>query len=305
MDPKSLADGLPDGVRVIAGPRGVLAVREDVAEAFLAAGYAPHDRPRPARADAVGKRPLGEVRAGPRSLLVRRFQHGGLLRWLTGERFASPRRPFEEWRLQSRLKALGIASPAVVAARAERAGVFGWRLDLATERIVGALDLGVLLARRRDGQLADAVWRRLLVATGRFLAELHRVGFEHADLTPRNLLAEAASLAGGEPRLWVLDLDGSRFADGPLDLARCAANLARLDRHLLRMRHEHRAGVSRSDRWRFLAAYSPERGLRRRLARALSGRGGGLHRLGWLLERRLGRGRGSAEAHLRRGSARS
>lgn len=304
MDPKSLADGLPEGVRVISGPRGVLAVREDLAEAFLTAGFAPHDEPRPAQADAVGKRPLGEVRAGPHRLLVRRFQHGGLLRWLTGESFASPRRPFQEWRLQARLSDVGIATPAVVAARAVRAGALGWRLDVATERIAGALDLGVLLARRRDGRLADGSWRSLLAAAGRFVAELHRVGFEHADLTPRNLLAEAESLASA-PRLWVLDLDGSRFADGPLDEERRVGNLARLERHLLRMQSEHGAGLSRSDRWRFLRAYAPEHALRRRLVRALQRRGGGVHRLGWLLERRLGRGRGSAEAHLRRGSARS
>jgi hypothetical protein len=301
MDLERLADGLPQGVRVITGPRGVLAVREDVAEAFLRAGFAPHDEPRPALSQAVGKRPLGEVRCGSRSLLVRRFQHGGLLRWLTRERFASPRRPFEEWRVQSRLSERGVETPAVVAARAVRGGVPLWRLDLATERVSGALDLGVLLAQRRDGALADAPWRRLLAAAGSLVARLHGIGFEHADLTPRNLLAETESLAGGEPRLWVLDLDGSRFATDALDEPRRIANLARLQRHLLRMQAEHGARLSRSDRWRFLAAYAPERELRRRLARELSSRGAGAHRLGWLLERALGRGRGSAEAHLRRG----
>lgn len=301
MDLESLADGLPQGVRVLAGPSGVLAVREDVAQAFLGAGYAPHDEPRPARSQAVGKRPLGELRCGSRVLLVRRFQHGGLLRWLTGERFASPRRPFEEWRVQSRLSERGVATPAVVAARAVRGVLPLWRLDLATERVPGALDLGVLLAQRRDGALADAPWRRLLSAAGRLVAELHGIGFEHADLTPRNLLAETASLATGEPRLWVLDLDGSRFAGAALDEGRRVANLARLQRHLLRMHSEHGARLSRGDRWRFLSAYAPERALRRRLARRLAARGAGAHRLGWLLERVLGRGRGAAEAHLRRG----
>jgi len=304
MDLESLADGLPQGVRVIAGPRGVLAVREDVAEAVLRAGYAPHDEPRPARSQAVGKRPLGEVRSGSRTLLVRRFQHGGLLRWLTGERFASPRRPFEEWRVQSRLSALGVASPAVVAARAVRGGVPLWRLDLATERVPGALDLGVLLVQRRDGALADPSWRCLLAAAGRLVAKLHELGFEHADLTPRNLLAEVEGLAAGEPRLWVLDLDGSCFAGAALDERRRVANLARLQRHLLRMQSEHGARLSRSDRWRFLSAYEPERGSRRRLAGRLATRGAGAHRLGWLLERVLGRGRGAAEAHLRRGPGR-
>jgi tRNA A-37 threonylcarbamoyl transferase component Bud32 len=299
MDLETLAEGLPPDVRVIAGARGVLVVREDVAEAFLSAGYGPDDEPRPARSQSVGKRPLGLVRSGTRSLLVRRFHHGGLLRWLTGERFASPRRPFDEWRVASRLSERGMPTPAVVAARAVRAGVAGWRLDLATERVPDAIDLGVLLAQRRDGTLADPQWRRLLAATGRFLADLHRIGFEHADLTPRNLLAQVVG-----PRLWVIDLDGSRFVAGGLDERRRTANLERLQRHLLRMHSEHGARLSRCDRWRFLAAYAPERGLRRRLALRLGSGGAGAHRLGWLLERALGRGRGSAEAHLRRGRPR-
>lgn len=300
MDPKSLVQGLPEDVAVIGGPRGLLAVRRDVADAFLAAGYAPGDQPRPGRADAIGKRALGEVRTAQGSALVRRFQHGGLLRWLTGERFASPRRPFDEWRLQLRLTSLGVRSPAVVAARAVRATPWGWRLDLASERVADAQDLGVLLARRRDGRLADAPWRALLTAAGRLVADLHERGFEHADLTPRNLLAQIQVPPGSAPRLWVIDLDGSRLADGALQAGRRVANLARLERHLSRMQREHALGLSRSDRWRFLCAYVADRSERRRLARALSRPPRGWHRLGWFLERRLGRGRGAAEAQLRR-----
>lgn len=306
MDAPDLAAGLPERVRVVRASQGVLAVREELADAFLAAGYGPDDRPRPEAADAVGKRPLGRVVAGGREHLVRRFHHGGLLRWLTGARFASPERPFDEWRLQERLAQLGVATPRVVAARAQRAWPGGWLLDLATERVEDAEDLGRLLARRRDGELADGPWRGLLAGAGRFVARLHELGFEHADLTPRNLLAERAGLAVGEPRLWVLDLDGSRLVEGGLSAERRAANLGRLDRHLRRMAREHGAGLSRSDRGRFLAGYAPPRAERQRLAGLMDGApDGGLHRLGWGLERLLGRGRGSAEAHLRRESSRT
>lgn len=300
MDPKRLVQGLPEDVAVVGDARGLLAVRRDVVDAFLAAGYAPGDQPRPGRADAIGKRALGEVRTPGGTALVRRFQHGGLLRWLTGERFASPRRPFDEWRLQLRLTSLGVRSPAIVAARAVRTMPWGWRLDLASERIADAQDLGVLLARRRDGRLADAPWRALLSAAGRLLADLHERGFEHADLTPRNLLAQIAVHPDSAPRLWVIDLDGSRFSDGALQPRRRVANLARLARHLARMRREHALRLSRCDRWRFLCAYLPDRSERRRLARVLGSPPRGWHRLGWFLERRLGRGRGGAEAHLGR-----
>ncbi|HVS18798.1 MAG TPA: lipopolysaccharide kinase InaA family protein, partial [Planctomycetota bacterium] len=144
-----------------------------------------------------------------------------------------------------------------------------------------------------------------LDAAGRFVARLHGLGFEHADLTPRNLLAERVPGANGDPRLWVIDLDGSTLAVEALALERRKANLARLGRHLDRMGREHGAGPTRSDRWRFLRAYAPDREERRRLGRELAQRPSGrLHRLGWGLERLLGRGRGQAEAHLRRGTPR-
>lgn len=304
MDPKDLVDGLPQGVRVHASDDGVFAVRADLEREFLAAGYAPGEVPHPERADAIGKRPLGLVRAEGRAFLVRRYHHGGLLRWLTGARFASPSRPFDEWRVHERLHELGVAAPRVVAARAVRAFPFGWTLDLATERVEGASDLGELLARRRDGAAADPEWRRVLHAVGELIARMHAAGFEHADLTPRNLLVERAS--AGRPRLWVLDVDGSSFAAGSLSEERRVANLARLGRHLERMAGEHGAATTRVDRWRFLCAYAPDREERRRLARRLAARPvGGLHRLGWGLERRLGRGRGGAESHLGRDGAAS
>src|SRR5688572_31844055 len=47
--------------------------------------------------------------------------------------------------------------------------------------VSAAADLGEFLVRRRDGRIAERAWRRLLDATGRFVARLHAAGFEHAD----------------------------------------------------------------------------------------------------------------------------
>jgi tRNA A-37 threonylcarbamoyl transferase component Bud32 len=300
MDLSSLLAELPGDLRVVRDRRGLLVVRTDLAEPFLEAGFGPSGRPRAAVSSAVGRRPLGELSVGQQSFLVRSFQHGGLLRWLTGDRFADPARPLRELLLQRELGRRGIDAPEVVAARAVRAFPAGWHLCLATRRVSAAADLGEFLVRRRDGRIAERAWRRLLDATGRFVARLHAAGFEHADLTPRNLLADETSLDSAAPRLWVIDLDGSRFA-AALDAHERRTNLVRLARHLERMRREHGAQLSVVDRARFLRGYEPERAQRRIEVQALAGLLGpnrGLHGLGWRLEKVLGRGRSGVERHL-------
>jgi tRNA A-37 threonylcarbamoyl transferase component Bud32 len=294
------------GLRLVQGGRGVLAVREELAGQLLALGLGPQDDPQLAPSDLVGKVPLGELRLGGETLVVRRFRHGGLLRWVTSDRFADPSRPFVELALQRQLTQLGLRSPEVVAARAVRAGTAGWRLLIATRRVPDALDLGQALAASSRGELGLRPWRRLVGETGRLVARLHAVGFLHADLTPRNLLVERSSLADGPPRLWVLDLDRSRFVER-LSEGQRRDNLRRLLRHVQRLEREHELTLARSDLARFLRAYQPERAERHADWRSVlerSRRGAGLHALGWLLERRLGRGRRGAESHLGGGAAR-
>jgi Lipopolysaccharide kinase (Kdo/WaaP) family len=288
------------GLRLLESARGSLAVREDLAQRMLASGLGPDDAPRLTPLDLVGKRNLEGIEGAGDAFVVRRYRHGGLLRWLTGSRFRSPERPFVELCLQRELARAGIRSPEVVAARAVRSRPWGWSLAVVTLRVHDALDLGQALAQQQAGQLDLAQSRALLREAGRCVARMHAAGFLHADLTPRNLLVERAALRDERPDLWVLDLDRSRWVPELSDELRWE-NLARLARHVERLGRERGLAVGRTDRMRFLCGWCPERGPRRRAWRAIAERGrsgGALHAVGWLLERRLGRGRSGAERHL-------
>ena len=77
------------------------------------------------------------IEAGGERWIVRRFHHGGIVR-LLGERwFPDPARPFRELVLAHALRAAGLPTPRVVAARCFRSAPFGWRLALISTRIEG------------------------------------------------------------------------------------------------------------------------------------------------------------------------
>ncbi|MCE9592824.1 MAG: lipopolysaccharide kinase InaA family protein [Planctomycetes bacterium] len=282
---------LPAGFRVVRDERGVCARRVELEREFEERGFGLDAARELPRSDLFGRTELRELTAAGARFVVRRFHHGGLLRWLTGARFRDPERPFRELVLAARLAELGFRTPEVVAARALTGGAGAWFLDVVTRRVEGSRDLGRVLAADARGELDVAPRRRLYAAAGALVRRLHGVGFVHADLTPRNLLVVDAA-PDAEP--WVLDLDRSTFVDG-LDVERRTDNLRRLHRHVARLVLEGRAVARRTDLARFARAYAPERGERRALVRAIQTgqrRSRGLHSTGWFLERHLG-GRGS------------
>lgn len=294
MPSLSILGELPPGYLVHEDARGVVVRRADLAEAFEASGFGLDVNQSFAVSDLHGRRTLHEVVIAGRRYVIRRYHHGGLLRWLTGARFRDPERPFRELTLASRLAALGVRTPPIVAARALVAGGGAWFLDVASERIEGTHDLGRVLLADARGELSMSRKRSLCRAAGRLIAQLHALGFVHADLTPRNLLVRDNSQ---DPELWVLDIDRSTFIPA-LDRDRATDNLRRLHRHISRLILEGRARLSTTDLARFALAYAPQRVERHALVRAIQAghrRSRGLHRAGWFLERRFG-GRG-ADAH--------
>jgi len=282
---------LPSGYFVDESPGGILALHVDHARGVHAAGYGPAQDGSLTRSELSGRRPLYELQSDGERLVVRRFSHGGLMRWVTGERYLDPERPFRELVLSDSLRRAGIDTPQVVAARARPAFVGGWYLDLVTRRIEGTTDLGFVMARARAGELDVASKRTLLRATGALVRKLHRHGCLHSDLTPTNLLVETNSLEAGEPRLWVIDLDGSIVRAKPTE-GELLKNLRRLYRYVWRREARLGRGLTRTDYLRFLAAYEPDREARRRVARGvLAGhrRSSVLHGLGWFFEALFGR----------------
>jgi tRNA A-37 threonylcarbamoyl transferase component Bud32 len=291
----ALLSSIPSDYVVERSSIGVLAVRRGLEAGFAAAGFTSKSDPPLAVSDLSGRKPLYALELPDRPderFVLRRYTHGGLLRWLTGTRFLAAERPFRELLVAQELTRAGIATPELVAARARRAPGWGFRLEVVSRRVEGAQDLGYFLELARRGQVSLRAQRRILRAAGELVGALHGRGFLHADLTPRNLLLEQAALDGGAPRLWVLDLEGSRIWPELSETQR-ADNLRRLFRHVVRLELEGRARLTRTDRWRFLCAYQPRADLRRVSWRAIERRHRrrqAWHATGWLLERMLAGG---------------
>jgi len=281
----AVLDTLPAGHLVLRDERGVLVVVETAADAFARQGFSLDGRESLADSGLAGRQALGELALGARRCVVRHFHHGGWLRFLGRELFLSPARPVLELTLAARLRALGLATPHVLAARALRAGP-GWRLTLVSEREPG-LDGGAELERWRRGQRTRREGRALARAAGEFVARMHQVGLLHADLHPRNLLV------GPDGAFSVLDLDKARLLPQLSDLER-RDNLRRLYRSVRRRERREGAFLVRGDYLAFLRAYARVRGSDWRADwGAIVSRDrlfAPLHRLGWWLEARLGDG---------------
>ncbi len=287
-----ILEELPSGYFVDESPRGILAVHVEVTRAFHEAGFGPEQDGELLQSDLSGRRPLFELRAGSERFVVRRFSHGGLMRWITGVRFRDADRPFRELILSDSLRRAGIPTPQVVAARARLAFGGGWYIDLVTRRVEDATDLGYLLGQASVGTLADDIKRRLLPATGALIRRLHRHGCLHADLTPSNILVERSTLEEGEPRLWVIDLDQSAHQED-LTVGERHANLRRLYRYTARRERRFGRALQRTDFMRFLRAYEPDRTRRAATWRSIVAahrRHWLFHSLGWVFEGWFGKG---------------
>lgn len=273
---------LPSHFELQRGERGALAVRRDAALELERAGFALEHDGLGRTAGLAGRHPVVLLGPPERELVLRRFTHGGLLRLLTGARFADARRPFLELELSERLRQSGVSTPEVVAARARRARFAGWELALVTRRVPQARDGGELLSLAARGELPVSQRQAAFVAAGTLIARLHALGFLHADLHPKNLLFASAGSAG---EAWLLDLDRSRF-HGSLAASQRAANLARLLRYIERRKARGELALERTDIARFLHAYAPDRALRRQVwseVRTSYVRSLRWHRLGWWL----------------------
>lgn len=262
------------------------AMHADVVEHLRSAGYSADSMHAFAASRLSGRRPLFEIATPGGVLLVRRFSHGGLLRFLTQTRFADPMRPFRELCISDALRTAGFLTPQVVAARARALTGAGYALEIVTRRVEGTRDLGFVLASARRGELDPRVRGRLCVAVGALVRRLHDAGFLHADLMPNNLLVEDAQLGASTPQLWIVDLDRTRRVAAPSTDER-HANLERFVRFIARREERFGRALSRTDLARFFRAYEPT-GTRwkdeARAVLALLQKRSGLHRAGGWLE---------------------
>ncbi len=282
IDP-ALRAALSDAFDFEEGARGLLAVRRSARVSLQSTGFGLDSDGAASESNLGGRNPLAELQTGDQSFLVRRFTHGGLLRWLTGRRFLDPERPFVEALLSEQLRARSIATPEVIAARAVRALAGAWRLDLVTRRVDAGRDLQAELGQRVERRERAVLFEHF----GAWLARLHACGFLHADLHLKNVLVTRSE--DDQPLFWLLDLDRSALRSTLTERER-VANLARLVRYAWRRRE--RLELRRHDFARGLRSYATTRDARRQLWRAVVARlraGALAHRAGWWLEARASR----------------
>ena len=172
-------------------------------------------------------------------VVVRHATHGGMLAWMTGDRFIGEGRAAHELAVAHALRDVNVPTPELVGYALYPAGPFFNRIDVVTSEVARARDLASVLAQPPDDP------RPALEATARLIAALAKAGAHHADLNLKNVLIVQTS---GRVTASVLDVDRVT-----LGLSRDAAlqrNLARLQRSARKWRAAGTVAVSERDlRW--------------------------------------------------------
>jgi hypothetical protein len=155
--------------------------------------------------------------------LIRRYEHGGFFRALTGTWFFSwPPRPFRELAITEELRRRGLRTVEVYAACVgPTKGPFyrGW---LVTRRLSHAQDLWSAF---QSGLVERVGLRVALQAVADIVRAMHREGVYHGDLNLKNILLrlENGALAG-----YIIDFDKAKLFLGQLPPELVKKNLARL-----------------------------------------------------------------------------
>lgn len=257
-------ESIPPGFSRREARGAALVLRDDVADALVAAGIA---EPETLRARAVASyegrgRPFGVEVSGAGRVFVRQYLHGGALRRLTGELYRGESRFVGELRALTDAARAGVAVEEALGIVSRPAGAGMCRGWLVAREVPGASDVLRLLC----GTPAPSSRRAVLAASGRAIRALHDAGFEHPDIHLKNLLVRPDGVVA------VLDLDGTR-RHAELSREQRLAGLFRFDRYAAK---QAAAGlpVSRTDRLRVLRAYAgndwPERDALRALAARLA-----------------------------------
>jgi tRNA A-37 threonylcarbamoyl transferase component Bud32 len=195
--------------------------------------------------DPGGRAPVYRIEhSGVGSMVLRRYRHGGMFRWLLGDGFLGPQRFLDELSISETLRARGVPTPEVLALHFKRPsghGVRGWIL---TRHIANGQNLRQWV---ESGLPGERERRQVMALAAGTIASLHAAGCSHRDLNLSNLL-----LASGT--VFVLDLDGAK-QECPLSIRSRGRNLLRLYRSL----GKHTGSLEPlplRERWRFLKTYA-------------------------------------------------
>jgi len=168
---------------------------------------------------ASGRGQVYFVRAGQEVWALRHYRRGGWMARFVADSYLwcgwERTRPWREWHVLKKLRALGLPVPEPVGARVIRHGAV-YRGDLITSRIEDTVTLAHTLQRRSLG-LDD--WGRI----GFLLRRFQDAGLRHDDINASNILLDASG------SFHLIDFDKATFAAPG---AWCRQNLARFQRSL-------------------------------------------------------------------------
>lgn len=161
---------------------------------------------------------------GANEYVLRHFNRGGFVGRFVRDSYIwrgeDKTRAFMEWRLLSRLFAMGLPVPKPAVARYCLSGRT-YTADIITCRIAGIRSLSIRLAEKRA---SDEFWRLL----GACIRKFHDAGVNHADLNAYNVQVNA------DDEITLLDFDRGRVMPAGSWQQK---NLARLHRSLRKILH--------------------------------------------------------------------
>ena len=173
-------------------------------------------------------------------LVLKHYHRGGMAEKWLGDRYLGfnpeKTRSFREWRLLKHLRAEELPAPVPVAACIIKNGLF-YRADLITREIKHASTLADLLLQ---GELDQKTW----LAVGHCIRQFHDRDVYHDDLNARNILIDKTGI------VYLIDFDKGYVRY--MSSAWKAANLARLNRSLLKFKSKNRDFYFNSGDWKAL-----------------------------------------------------
>lgn len=227
--------------------------------------------------------PSVPLQAGMR-MVVRKYSHGGLLRFLNRDLFLLGARSFEELSLTEEIRSSGIPTIQPIGAIHQTAVYPFYRAYLLSLEIPHAKNLIQYFEENGPNLSRENLLRKrkTIQEAGLLLRRFHQAGFFHNDLQLKNLLVV-------EDQVLLIDFDRS-YHKTKLSVREKTKNLLRLNRSVEKWKH-FGLPISRTDRWRFFLAYAGEdHRIRKAIRKALRTYSINLffHRMGWGLQKRVG-----------------
>ena len=184
-----------------------------------------------------------------KSMVLRQYFHGGLLRSITGSLYIFGSRSFQELALTEEIRSSGIPTIPSIGAIHYRTLAPVYRAYFLSLEIPHAKDLTQYFHEigPKPSREHLLLKRKMIRSAGSLVRQFHKAGFFHGDLQLKNIL-----VAGDQ--ILLIDFDRS-YRKPTLPVQKMIKNLLRLNRSMEKWK---RLGlpITRTDRWRFFLAYT-------------------------------------------------